>query len=71
MEDTATVKLIDRESVEEILELLQEVDDNPQTAQNLLFVTCLVAQGQGIKYESFIQLVSESWPIAGGFVDNQ
>ena len=71
MEDTASVNLIDREGVEEILELLQEVDEDPQTAQNLLLVTCLVAQGLGIHYESFIQLVSKSWPLAGDFVDNQ
>ena len=71
MEDTATVKLLDREGVTEILELLEGVDEDSQTAQNLLLVTCLVAQGLGIKYESFIQLVSENWPMAGKFVDNQ
>jgi hypothetical protein len=70
MEDTASVKLIDREGVAEILELLDGVDEDSQTAQNLLLVTCLVAQGLGIKYESFIQLVSKSWPLAGDFVGN-
>ena len=64
-EETVSVKLIDREGVQAIIDSMQDMDEDAQLAQNFLMVTCLLAQTQGVAYESFIQLVSQSWPMAG------
>lgn len=69
-EDTTTVTLLDRQGVQDIIEQMQDMEEGEQLTQNFLFVTCLLAQGQGIEYESFIQLISASWPMAGKITQN-
>ena len=69
--ETATVKLLDRQGVQDIIDSLQGLEENEQTTQNFLVITCLMAQNQGIEYESFIQLISQSWPMAGKILNNR
>ena len=71
MEDTATVKLLDREGVTDLISRFDDLEEDAQLTQNFLVTTCLLAQTQGFEYESFIQLVTQSWPMAGKLVDNQ
>lgn len=69
-EETVSVKLVDLEGIQAIIDTMQDMDEDAQVAQNFLMVTCLVAQTQGVAYESFIQLVSQSWPMAGKIANN-
>ena len=71
MSNTETVKILNRAGVGEIIDRMDGLEEGTQTTQDFLVVTCLLAQTQGIEYESFIQLISQSWPMAGKIVDLQ
>jgi hypothetical protein len=62
--ETETVKLFDKKGIENIISLLDGLEENTQTCQNLLVVTCILSQGLAIEYESFIELVTHSWKLA-------
>lgn len=71
MKDTVSVTLLDREGVNEIIQSMQHLEENEQLTQNFLVVTCLLAQIQGVEYESFIELITKTWHMAGKIADNQ
>lgn len=65
---TETVKLLDREGVDKIAKALDDMEETTQFTQNMLLLTCMLAQNQGIEYTSFIELVTKNWPLADKIV---
>ena len=61
---SVSVKLLDIEGVDEIIKAMAHLVEDEQLTQNFLITTCLLAQSQGFEYESFIELVTKSWPMS-------
>ena len=65
-----SVRLLDAEGVDDIIKAMDHLVEDEQLTQNFLITTCLLAQSQGFEYESFIELVTKSWPMAGKIIEN-
>ena len=65
-----SVRLLDAEGVDDIIKAMDHLVEDEQLTQNFLITACLLAQSQGFEYESFIELVTKSWPMAGKIIEN-
>ena len=62
---TETVKLVNMEGIQSIIERLEGSEESPQTAVDLLFVSLLVCHSQGIEPESVYEIIPQIWKHSG------
>lgn len=61
---TETVTLFNKEGISDLIELLEDYPQNPQSFQDLLLTTLILGKGLGIEYESVLELVTNGWKMA-------
>lgn len=61
---TETVTLFNKEGISDLMELLEDYPENPQSFQDLLLTTLILGKGLGIEYESVLELVTNGWKMA-------
>lgn len=67
---TEKVKLVHKDRVNLLLNLLQEYPEDVQCVFDLTFVALVVAESQGIEVDSLYAAFSRQYPLARRFVDN-
>jgi hypothetical protein len=62
---TETVKLVNIQGIQDIVERLEGMEETPQTAVDILFVALLVCHSQGIEPESVYEIIPQIWKQSG------
>lgn len=65
MNEQITITTVDKEGFEEIIRRLEGLEENPQQAYNILFVSALLARNQGLSFEGYNKAMITAWEVAG------